>query len=128
MPYRFKHHYTAAEARALLPQVRVWLARVRKSSKDFAQIEARLGGLLETGADAGGDLVHRWLNTLADLRDILRQFHNRDIQIKELDRGLVDFPGFVGGREVFLCWEEGEDDIEFWHDLDTGYAGRTKLD
>lgn len=128
MPHRFKHHYTVAEARALLPKVRLWLERARRGSREFAQIEARLGELLESGADAGGDLVHRWLNALTGLRDIIREFHSRDIQIKELDRGLVDFPGFVGGREVFLCWEEGEEDIEFWHDLDSGYAGRTRLD
>ena len=48
-------------------------------------------------------------------------------QIKDLERGLIDFPAIVAGREVFLCWEQDEDDIEYWHDLDTGYAGREKL-
>ncbi|MBI3881959.1 MAG: DUF2203 family protein, partial [Verrucomicrobia bacterium] len=51
----------------------------------------------------------------------------REIQIKDLERGLVDFPAILGGREVFLCWESGEDDIEFCHDLATGYAGRERL-
>jgi hypothetical protein len=43
-------------------------------------------------------------------------------------RGLVDFPAIMGGKEVFLCWESDEDDIEFWHDLETGYGGREKLE
>ena len=49
------------------------------------------------------------------------------IQIKDINRGLIDFPAFIGGKEVFLCWEQDEDDIEFWHDLDSGYAGRERL-
>ena len=40
---------------------------------------------------------------------------------------LIDFPAIIGGREVFLCWEQDEDDIEFWHDIDAGYAGRERL-
>ena len=51
----------------------------------------------------------------------------RKAQVAAVDRGLVDFPAVIAGREVFLCWEEGEDDIEFWHDLDTGYAARARL-
>ena len=49
------------------------------------------------------------------------------VQIKEIDRGLVDFPHVRDGQEVFLCWELGEEDIEYWHELDTGYVGREKL-
>ena len=43
------------------------------------------------------------------------------------ERGLVDFPAILAGREVFLCWEQDEEDIEFWHDLASGYAGRERL-
>jgi hypothetical protein len=44
-----------------------------------------------------------------------------------VDRGLVDFPAILGGREVFLCWEKDEQDIEYWHDLDSGYSGRERF-
>jgi hypothetical protein len=47
--------------------------------------------------------------------------------LRDLDRGLVDFPAIRDGREVYLCWIEGEPDIDFWHDLDAGYAGRQEL-
>jgi hypothetical protein len=47
--------------------------------------------------------------------------------LKDLERGLIDFPAIIGGKEVFLCWEQDEEDIEFWHDLDAGYAGRERL-
>ena len=54
-------------------------------------------------------------------------FSAGEIFIKDLERGLMDFPAIIGGREVFLCWEQDEDDIEFWHDLDTGFSGRERL-
>jgi hypothetical protein len=64
---------------------------------------------------------------MAEIRELFLEFHRREIQIKDIARGLIDFPAIVAGREVFLCWEQGEEDIEFWHDLDAGYAGRERL-
>ncbi len=57
----------------------------------------------------------------------LRRIQELGVVVKDFDRGLVDFPHLRGGREVFLCWELDEDDIEFWHDLDCGYADRERL-
>ena len=72
-------------------------------------------------------LVNSWIRALAEMQGVLVEFQQRDIQIKDLERGLIDFPAFMGDKEVFLCWEEGEEDVEFWHDLDAGYAGRSPL-
>jgi hypothetical protein len=47
--------------------------------------------------------------------------------LRDLDRGLIDFPAQRDGREVYLCWEEGEDEVGYWHDLDSGYGGRKPL-
>ena len=71
--------------------------------------------------------MNAWVRLLADLDGVLREFQRREIQIKDIERGLVDFPAIIGGKEVFLCWEQDEEDIEFWHELDAGYAGRERL-
>ena len=127
MERRFARHYSRAEARALLPDIRAWLARLRLLQPVLDQHERALGRLLGQGRDVGGERVHVWLRTLIGLRAVLREFARREIQVKDLERGLVDFPALMGDKEVFLCWEEGEEDVEFWHDLDTGYAGRSPL-
>jgi len=127
MPYRFKKHYTRGEARALLPQVREWLKQLLRLRDDLERLEKRLSGLLATGCDVGGESVNTWVRKMASLDAVLREFQRREIQIKDIDRGLIDFPAIIGGKEVFLCWEQDEDDIEFWHDLDAGYAGRERL-
>ena len=127
MPHRFKTHYKIEEARALLPQVRVWLKDIQQHQAKLQQIDTRLGQLIEGGADAGGASVNLQIKLLAGLQHLLREFAERDIQVKDLERGLIDFPAIISGKEVFFCWEQDDEDIEFWHDLDAGYAGRERL-
>lgn len=127
MAYEFQKHYTREEARDLLPQVRQWLKQITELQAEIQKIEVRLGGLMAPGEDLGGELVNSWVKRLADLEGLFLEFQRREIQVKDFDRGLLDFPAIIGGKEVFLCWEQDEEDIEFWHDLDAGYAGRERL-
>jgi hypothetical protein len=83
--------------------------------------------MFEQGHDLGGDQVEGEIKNLNRLLQILNEFKSREILIKDLSRGLVDFPSMMGGREVFLCWEKGQQDIIYWHDLDAGYAGRHSI-
>jgi len=125
--YRFRIHYSKEEAELLLPQLRVWLDELDETRTLLAASDCRLGQLLAVGQDLGGELVSNWLKHLARELRLLSEFRRRDIQLKDLDRGLVDFPAIIGGREVFLCWEKDEDEIEHWHALESGFAGRERL-
>jgi hypothetical protein len=127
MAFKYKKHYTVEEAREMLPQLRKWLDELNRHRRRVAQLDQRLEQLLAAGDDLGGDSVNEWIKNLTGIQKNLARFQKRDIQIKDLERGLVDFPAVLGGKEVFLCWEQDEDDIEYWHDLDTGYSGRERL-
>lgn len=127
MKYRFEKHYTREEAQALLPQLRAWLAELNRFREEVERYDKRLSGLNAEGQDTGGETVNNWIRALAGMQNILAEFQRREIFIKDLSRGLIDFPAIIGGREVFLCWEADEEKVEFWHDLDTGYGGREKL-
>lgn len=124
---RFRNHYTREEARALLPQIREWLKHLLQVRNWIEECDRKVQHLLKGGADVGGDTANNWVRFAAEFQKLAAEFRRREIQIKDLDRGLIDFPAIIGGREVFLCWEQDEEDIEFWHDLDTGYAGRERL-
>ena len=128
MELRFEKHYTREEARALLPEIRRWLARLNRLRKDVEKFEGRLSLMATQSTDIGGETVNDWIRALADMQIILVEFQRRQIFIKDLDRGLIDFPAIIGGREVFLCWELDEEDVEFWHDLESGFGGRERLD
>jgi hypothetical protein len=125
--YRYNKHYTRDEAEALLPQLRTWLVELNRLRSEVERYDKRLGGLNTEGQDTGGDTVNHWIRALAGMQNVLAEFQRREIFIKDLSRGLVDFPAVIGGKEVFLCWESDEDKIEFWHELDTGYGGREKI-
>ena len=128
MPHRFKKHYTRDEARALLPSLRRWLEDLATSTAIIREAEQQMTAMFAQADAIGGEKVNRWARAMAKAQAIFRKFEARSIQIKDLDRGLVDFPAFVAGREAFLCWEKDEEDIEFWHDIDTGYEGRERLE
>jgi len=127
MSRQFKRHYTREEATALLPQIRVWLAGLTDLRDRLTRFDQRLASLLSAGDDIGGETVNGWLRAMGEFRSTLAEFETRQILVKDLDRGLIDFPSLVGGREVFLCWEQGEEDVEFWHELDGGFTGREPL-
>jgi len=126
--HQFAKHFTLAEARALLPQLRALFADLHEHRRRLEQADDKLDQLLAgSKRDLGGPAVDDMLTVLAQLNTQLRCVQDLGVVIKDLDRGLVDFPHLRNGQEVFLCWELDEDDIEFWHDLDTGYAGRERL-
>jgi hypothetical protein len=127
MRRQFSKHYSLEEARKLLPQLRTWLNDLEKLQQQLEPLNKRTASMMGVGDDIGGENVNKLVRTLAACKAILNEFRTREIQIKDFGRGLVDFPSLRDGREIFLCWEKDEDDIEFWHDLDSGYAGREKI-
>jgi len=128
MEYRFNKHYTLEEARALLPKVRRWLLIMMASGRALKKVDSQLCQMRKGGEDLGGRLVDEWTRLSVEFLEALMEFQRREILVKDLDRGLVDFPSLRGDREVFLCYELDEEDIQFWHDLDSGYAGREAID
>lgn len=124
---QFRRHYTLEQARELLPQIRVWLNQLEKSDKQLWHAGEKFRFVVAAGHDMGGDGVNRFVRLVADMENVLDEFTSREIRITDLKRGIVDFPSIRAGREVFLCWEKDEEDIEFWHDVDDGYAGRERL-
>jgi len=127
MAHQFQKHYSREEARSLLPKIREWLRRLDHFRERLQRSEQALKSLRGAGEDLGGDAANSWVRLMLEMRTVLLEFYRRDILIKDAERGLIDFPALIGGREVFLCWEKDEEDIEFWHDLDSGYAGRERL-
>lgn len=124
---KFSRHYTVAEARELLPRVRNWLGELRHLQQVVERGADRNVALFAEGRDLGGERINDQLRDLTRMRELIAEFEGLEIQIKDLGRGLIDFPALRGGREIFLCWQEGEADVTYWHELDTGFAGRQQV-
>ena len=85
MTYQFTRHYSRDEARALLPQVRQWLNRLNEHRRSFGKFDQRLGQMLAQGNDLGGKMVNEWITGLSEIKSILQEFQQREIQIKDLE-------------------------------------------
>jgi hypothetical protein len=126
-PMRHRRHYTLEEARERLPWVMDRLAALRSARERLTDEGAR-ATLGESAPGNGGGRAGRDVGEgFLDLQAGVAEFEELDIVLRDLDRGLVDFPSLRDGHEIYLCWIDGESGIEFWHELDAGFAGRRPL-
>lgn len=126
--FQFRKHFRLEEARQLLGTLRHTFSFIHISRDQLLACEKKLARrLIKTGGDLGGQEVNALLRAMLAIHEGISDITARGIQIKDLDRGLVDFPHLRNGREVFLCWELEDEDIEFWHEIDSGHAGRERL-
>jgi len=121
-------HFSIDEANGLLPKVKPVLQKLR-DAKDLL-VDEDAHELLSDAAPAngGGEPGRQVSEAFLEVRRLLGALQEAGIVVRDIDRGLIDFPAIRGGEEVYLCWELGEDAVEFWHDLETGYRGRQPLD
>jgi hypothetical protein len=118
-------HYSLEEATALLPRVAELLATMRDARDRLGDADARAA--LAEASNGGGEPGKVVSGGFLELREAMLELRERQIVLRDLDRGLIDFPSLRDGREVYLCWEEGEPEIAFWHEPGTGFAGRRPL-
>lgn len=122
--------FTLEEANALLPAVRDILRRIQSSRRRLS-VYRNQAKLAAEGAEQGGGGMEGgglYAKILTKLTDEIGELDGIGVQLKDFDRGLVDFPSLREGRVVLLCWQLGEgDQLEWWHDMDAGFAGRTPL-
>ena len=122
--------FTVDEANALLPTVREIVGRIQRSHKSVSRFREAANKAAEAAERGGGGIDDglRYAVVLSDLTLALTDLETLGVQLKDFQRGLVDFPSLRDGRLVLLCWQMGEgDELEWWHDVDAGFAGRTPL-
>jgi hypothetical protein len=120
-------HYSVEEANAALGWVAERIERLRSARVRLTDEEVREALSEAAPLNGGGDPGRTVSEAFLDMRAALFELQEQRIVLRDLDRGLVDFPAMRDGREVYLCWIEGEDEIGYWHDLDAGYGGRQPL-
>lgn len=72
--------------------------------------------------------MNDFLQAARVVSDALRWIADRGIVLRDVSEGLCDFPGEINGKDVFLCWKLGEESVDHWHELDSGFSGRKPLD
>ena len=125
------------EAESLLPHLERLLRSSVESRNRIVEIEQEYAALVESILMKGGrmvDVVHfsqrkrEKEEESARLRDTVHRIAHHGCLLKDLDTGLVDFPCWIEGRPVYLCWKLGEPRIQYWHNMDEGFTGRKPID
>jgi len=121
----------------MLPQIREWMREAVALKSQYDEAEHAVQSLKERITMMGGIVANRE-RAFADkarreaaaqqLRAILGHFEECGCLVKDLDKGLVDFPTLFRGEEVYLCWKLDEPAIGFWHGTHEGFAGRKSID
>ena len=124
---RHQRHYTIAEARARRAWVRNRVRAARAALAALAGPEARAAVAALDPQGGGGWPGRAVAEATLIVQRALTELDAADIVVRDVERGLVDFPALRDGREVYLCWEEGEDDVSHWHEVDAGFSGRQDL-
>ena len=120
--------FTVEEANALIPLVR---PKLEKMKTQYAKIDSlRETAKLAASEFGGGGMESGtiYVKALYEIGKMTTEFHELGVQLKDYTRGLIDFPCLRDGQIVLLCWQLGEEErIEWWHELETGFAGRKPL-
>ena len=122
--------FTIEEANALLPSVREILKRIQRSRRNLATYRRPAKLAAEAAEQGGGGMEGGafYAMILTEFTKEMAELEDLGVQLKDFDRGLVDFPSLRDGRVVLLCWQLGEgDELEWWHDMEAGFGGRTPL-
>ncbi|MDY7230079.1 DUF2203 domain-containing protein [Hyalangium rubrum] len=122
-------YFSVNEASRLIPLLNQTFEKVRPWVERAQQLGEELASLRSQGTrDAHTEVLREQHDGLIErIRAELRQLQDMGIEVKAAD-GLVDFRAQLGGRTVYLCWRYGESAIAHWHELETGFAGRQRIE
>lgn len=123
-----KRFFTVEEARQLLPSLKELMGQVMVISHRLEEYRDLVQELADSASsNTGGPEGTAYLDIVISLQSCLTQLQETGCVLRSLQDGLIDFPHLKQGREIYLCWKYGEEDIRFWHEVDEGFAGRTPL-
>lgn len=130
-------YYTIEEANQALPLVKVIVADIVRQYGEISDRKERLAQIQNSrgSKNRNSDLYSEELaqveieieRQIEVLQGYVDEIEKLGIELKDISRGLIDFRALLDGREVYLCWQLGEDEVSHWHELDAGFAGRQSL-
>ena len=120
-PSRPRRRFTLEQANRTLPLVKRIVADIVRTHADAAKLQQKV----ERGSKRDQPAIQTQLEAaMHRLEDYVDELSEVGCDLKDYQMGLIDFTGRHQGRDVCLCWRLGEERIFYWHELDTGFAGR----
>jgi hypothetical protein len=122
-------YFTPKEANETLIVISPMLAEMMQIGEKVRAHQPELWIMVQKSAGNGGNpALSKLLKDFDRLDELIHKMQDMGIHIKDLTSGLIDFPAWHEDREVYLCWRFGEGDLEYWHEIGAGFAGRQLID
>ena len=120
--------FTIEEANEALNIIRPLMDEVQVIRQTILENQPEAWPAIEKSAGNGGNrALSNLVQDFEKLDALVHQIRDTGAQIKDINTGLLDFSALKNGREVYLCWQHGEDDIQYWHEIEAGFAGRQPI-
>jgi hypothetical protein len=120
-----ERRFTPEQANAEIAELRGRLPRLRDARREVIRSSERITEAV--AADGGGVAGSDWFEAQRTLKAEVIYLAERGILLRDPETGLVDFPGEVDDRPVFLCWRLGEDEVAWYHEEHAGFTSRKPL-
>jgi len=122
-------YFTLQEANEILVTIRPLMDEVQTIRQKILANQPEAWPAIEKSAGNGGNrALSNMVQDFEKLDALVHLIQDTGVLIKDINIGLLDFPALRDGREVYLCWQYGEGDIAFWHEVEAGFAGRQPID
>lgn len=121
--------FTLAEANRALETIRPLMEEVQAIRRRILEQQPEAWPAIEKSAGNGGNrALSDMIQDFEKFDTLIHQIQDTGAQIKDINTGLLDFSARKDGREVYLCWQYGEGEIAFWHEVEAGFAGRQPIE
>jgi hypothetical protein len=122
-------YFTLQEANETLVIIRPLMDEVQTIRQKILANQPEAWPAIEKSAGNGGNrALSNMVQDFEKFDALVHLIQDTGVLIKDINIGLLDFPALKDGREVYLCWQYGEGDIAFWHEVEAGYAGRQPIE
>ena len=124
-----QRYFSLQEANEVLKIIRPLMDEVQIIRQKILENQPEAWPAIEKSAGNGGNrALSNMVQDFEKFDTLIHRIQDTDVLIKDVNLGLLDFPALKAGREVYLCWQYGEEDIAFWHEVEAGYAGRQPIE
>jgi hypothetical protein len=122
-------YFTLQEANETLDFIRPLMDQVQQIRRKVLENQPEAWpAILKSAGNGGNRALSNLVQDFEKFDALIHRIQSTGVLIKDINQGLLDFPALKDGREVYLCWQDGEGEIAFWHEIEAGFAGRQPIE
>ena len=122
-------YFTLVEANQTLQTIKPLMDEVQSIRQEIIRQQPETWDAIQRSAGNGGNpLLSKLVVKFERLDDLVHRILATGVELKDINTGLLDFRALRHDQEVYLCWKHGEEQIQFWHEIEAGFAGRQPIE